>query len=111
VSVQGSGPVESPETGVVAAVAGFAILVGLFVWYPVNGVACMGDTVAPTGTPQADYCNAHLHYVALLLPGLVVTAAGSLARHYRSTRLFVGGCIVGFALAISPAVLSAVLAG
>ena len=109
--VQTTGPAERPEPGVVAAAAAFAIVVGLIVWYPVNGVACMGDTVAPTGTPQADYCNAHLHYVALFLPGLVVIAAGGLARNYDSIRTFVGGCVLGFALAISPVVMSALLAG
>jgi hypothetical protein len=46
VPVQTTGPAERAESGVVAAAAVFAIVVGLIVWYPVNGVACMDDTVA-----------------------------------------------------------------
>jgi hypothetical protein len=81
------------------------------VWYPVNGAICLGDTRPTTGTPQSAYCNAHLHYLALLLPGLVVIAAATFARQRGSVMVFAAGCAVALALAISPGVMSAVLSG
>jgi hypothetical protein len=85
-------------------------LLGIAAWYVVNGVECRSETRA-SGTPQDTYCSLHGHYVALIVPGLLMYLGSTIARKRQRAWLMAAAAIASAVLALSPIIASSILRG
>lgn len=100
----------SPRQATAVVVGLAAALLGAAAWQVVQMTECEGDGASSDRSARLDaYCDLKLHFLALLLPGVMVIAGTAVARRRGDVRAFQGAVALATLTALSPIVAAFVL--
>ena len=95
----------SPRRATAVAVALTVTLLGAVAWQVMQMTECEGEGAGRDRSAGLDgYCDLRLHFLAVLLPGLVTFAGAVVARRREGTLPFRSAAALATLIAVSPIV-------